>query len=233
MKLLMILYGCLFGVLIAGCNENLPSRENVMDLVSMKIHSKYYVVPNSELNGDAGKLQFFVSMKNNMDETLEDIARLDGTMAITWIPPIGEEGNYTNTRTVPLTSSNLFYSKNYNPVTRKLILEPNDSVVLSFIWNLKTDDSTNLFLHMTEVTEPSCIVYRDGSPPGNRRFTSRQKFTVAASVKIFDRLVVLHAQPVTVSYCIKERDRGEANKNLGLPPCSDLNKFDPCSLTGQ
>ena len=168
-----------------------------------------------------------------MDETLEDIARLDGTMSITWIPPIGEKGNYTNTRTVPLTRSNLFYAKSYNPVTRKLILAPNDSVVLGFIWNLKTDDSTNLFLHMTEVTEPSCIVYRDGLPPSNRRFTSRQKFTVAASVKIFDRLVVLNALPVTVQYCIKERDRGEANKDLGLPSCNDLSKFDPCSLTGQ
>ncbi|MFZ4620451.1 MAG: hypothetical protein ACOYNS_07825 [Bacteroidota bacterium] len=205
----------------------------MMDLVSMNIQSKYYVVPGSELYGYAGQLQFFVTMKNNTDETLEDIARLDGTMSITWVPRPGEGGNFTFVRTVPMTRSNIFYAKSYNPVTRKLILAPNDSVVLSFIWNLKTDDSTNLFLHMNEVTEPSCIVYRDGSPPGNRRFTSRQRFTVAAGVKIFDRLVFLNAQPITVSYCIKERDRGEANKNMGLPPCADLNKFDPCSLTGQ
>ncbi|MBP6671882.1 MAG: hypothetical protein KA247_01975 [Bacteroidetes bacterium] len=223
----------LFLAILTACNESLPVREDIANMVTIELSSQYYVVPNSDVSGAAGQLQFFVTIKNNTDDVLEDVARLEGTMEITWIPRKGEEKNFTMQRTVPLTRSNIFRAKSYDPVTRRLAIAPLDSVVLNYVWNLKTDDSTYILMYLQAHNDPTCMVNRVGGFPWNRRLTNRQTFTVAASIKIFDRLAVMTARELTVSYCIKGADLGEANGQLGLPPCADLSKVSPCSLIGE
>lgn len=222
-----------FVVMLTACNESLPVREDIANLVTVELSSQYYVVPNSNVSGAAGQLQFFVTIKNNTDDVLEDVARLEGTMEITWIPRKGEEKNFTTQRTVPLSRSSIFRAKNYDPVTRRLAIAPMDSVVLHYVWNLKTDDSTYILMYLQAYNDPTCMVNRVGGFPWNRRLTNRQTFNVAASIKVFDRLAVMTARELTVSYCIKGADMGEANGQLGLPPCADLSKVSPCSLIGE
>jgi len=220
-------------VTMVSCNETLPIREDISHLVSTTILAKYYVVPNSTVTGEPGQLQIFLSIKNNMDEVLDDIARLDGTMEITWLPIEGDQRNFTTKRTMKLSRTNIHYAKQYNPISRKLTIVPNDSVVLSVIWDLKTDDSTYLLMHFEPVNEPTCYVFRANGPPWRRRFSRAQRYLVTANIKIFDRMAVLVAKPLTTRHCIKGLDRGEANVSLGLPPCADLSIVDPCTLIGQ
>ena len=220
-------------MMLSACNESLPVREDIASLVTIGLSSRYYVVPNSDVSGAAGQIQFFVSVKNNTDDVLEDIARLEGTMEITWVPRKGEEKNFTLERTVQLTRSNIFRAKNYDPVTRRLAIVPSDSIVLHYIWDLKTNDSTYILRYLQAYDDPTCLVNRVGGFPWNRRLTNRQSFNVTASIKIFDRLAVLAAREIDVSYCIKGADLGEANGQLGLPPCADLSKVSPCSLIGE
>lgn len=73
-------------MMLSACNESLPVREDIASLVTIGLSSRYYVVPNSDVSGAAGQLQFFVTIKNNTDDVLEDVARLEGTMEITWVP---------------------------------------------------------------------------------------------------------------------------------------------------
>lgn len=220
-------------LLLNACNESLPVREDVSDLITVVLSSRYYVVPNSAVTGAAGQVQFFVTIKNNTDEVLDDVATFDGTMRIEWKPRKGEEKNFIPTRTVKLSRSNIFSAKHYDPVFQRLTLAPQDSVVLSYVWNLKTDDSTNILMYLKAYEDPTCMVNREGGFPWNRRLTNRQTITVTASIKLFERLAVLTAREITVSHCIKGLDKGEANDQLGLPPCPDLSKVSPCSLIGE
>jgi hypothetical protein len=217
-------------ITLFSCNESLPARDDMSHLLSVKVRSKYYSVPNSNA---AGQIQLFVTVKNNMDETLDDVVRMDGTLEITWVPKKEDSPNFTLKRTIKLSRSNIDYAKRYNPLSQRLTLEPMDSVVLSVLWNLKTDDSTYLMMYFPAVQEPSCYVFQIGNPPGLRRISAAQNFHVAASIKIFDRMAVLAAESIVVRHCVKGPDGGEANGSLKLPPCPDFTKVDPCSVIGQ
>ena len=212
-----------------GCSETLPPRENLSDQITARLSSKYYVVPNSTVSGDAGMLQFFITLKNELDETLEDVARFNGTMDVTWLPPKDNAPHITLTRSFTLTSDNIIRSTPYDPVTRRLTLPPGDSITLRVVRNMKTNDSSYLLMYMNTASDSSCMVYHQGGV-WNRRITGRQRFLVTASVRMFDRLAVLRPVSVTVSHCLKGLDRGEVHRNW---PCADLDKVDPCVLVGE
>lgn len=216
-------------LLTGSCSEQLPLREDLSDQITIGLMSKYYVVPGSSVSGDAGMLQFFIVVKNRLDETLDDIARLNGTLEVTWQPPKDREPNITLTRTFTLSHANIFSSPQYDPVTRRITLQPGDSLTLRVIWNMKTNDSSYLLMYMNAVSDSSCYVHHFGGT-WNRRITGRQRFMATASVRLFDRLAVLRAVPVTVSHCLKGVDLGEVHRSW---PCADLDKVDPCVLVGE
>lgn len=220
---------CMSIILIA-CNENLPVREDLGNLVTTKIRTSYFTKSHSNATGS---LRVYVTVVNNSDETLEDVVRLTGVIEITWIIAKNIAPLVELTGTVQLNPNNIFYAKQYNTQTRRLILDPKDSLIVFTDWNLKSDDGTYLFQYFPATRDSQCYVSR-GELPGYapRSITLPQKFKVSANIKIFDKLAVLYAQPMSVKHCFMVSHAGEA-PNPPFPPCTDFTQFDPCFVIGQ
>ncbi len=217
----------LCSIVAFACNETLPLREDLSNLVTIKVRSLYYTTSHSILTG---AIRTLITVTNNTDETLDDVAAMTGTVEITWTPRKEEEGLFNHTRTLKLTSNDIFFAKNFNRTTKRLTLDPGDSVVMYIDWNLKTNDSTYILDYCSAQFDNQCFVSLlgvGGRVP--RRISLRQNFLVKADIKLFDRLAVLYIQNVRLSHCFMFQHGGELNKALGLPDCVDFIKFDPCS----
>lgn len=223
-RIIMVLWSVIF----SSCNESLPLREDVSDLVTISIRSLYYTTSRSNL---PGKIRTLVTVTNNTDETLDDISPMSGTLEIRWSPPKEEERQIKMSKTFKLSAANIFHAT-YNKFTKRLTIDPGDSVVLSVDWNLKTDDGTDLFNYFQWKTDTKCLVYYEVSHGvyvvSNRRISDRQNFLVNANIKLFDRLAILHIQNINVSQCFMAGHAGEGK--LSVPPCADFIQFDPCSV---
>lgn len=217
-----------FSVFCTSCNENIPLREDLSNLITVKVTSTYFTKSRSNF---IGSIRTFIIVTNNTDETIDDIATMAGSMEIVWEPPKEEERRFNRTRSFKLGTNNIFYAKNFNLQTKRLTLGPQDSVVLFVDWNLKTNDSTFIPNYFNYVNDPKCFVSQPSIPYGvPRRISTRQKFMVKADVKMFDRLSVLYIQQINLSHCFMFPHNGEVNELLHLPPCADFTITDPCTV---
>ena len=229
--LLMFIIG-ICSLFILSCNESLPAREDLSSLVTIKARSTYNTVSRSN---NAGTLRLLITAFNKTDETLDDIAALTGTVEVTWVRPKEDEGLMNRTRTFKLTPNDIFYAKNFNTQTHRLTLAPGDSVVLSVVWDMMTDNGDYLLNYFPTRRDSLCMVFfLNSTSYGPRKITQRQYFSVRANVKIFDRLAVLYSQEIQVGHCFMLLHGGEddINKGLHMPPCADFTQFDPCSVIG-
>lgn len=216
-----------------GCRENLPIKEDISDLITVKLRSQYETVSHSRT---AGSVRLFVTIVNKTEETLDDTAPISGRFEVVWQVSKDNAPTFDITRTLPMSTGNIFYAKNFNTQTQRLSIDPNDSLVLSVVWNLRTNDSTYLlplFPWAEDQTECHVSMPLESSPV-LRRITTPQWFTVKAHVKIFDRLSILYAAPMSIRHCIMVPHNGEVTDPA--PPykkCTDLIHFDPCAVIGQ
>lgn len=210
------------------CNENIPLREDLSKLITVRVSSTYFTTSRSSA---IGKLRTFIIVTNKTDETIDDVATMAGSMEIVWEPPKEEERRFNRTRSFKLGTANIFYAKNFNNITKRLTMGPQDSVILFVDWNLKTNDSTFIPNYFNYVNDPKCFVSQPSIPYGvPRRISTRQNFMVKADVKMFDRLSVLYVQQVTLRHCFMFPHNGEVNELLHLPPCADFTITDPCTV---
>jgi len=232
MRIFLIIYCCLIFV---SCNESLPVHEDLSNLVTTNVRSRYYTLSSSK---KSGALQLFITMVNNSDETLDDIVQLNGSVEVSWQPSVEENQNFTKTRTIKLSRNNIMYAKSYDRISHRLRVEPKDSIVLNAYWNFKTDDSTDLLMHFPTVNDPGCYVKSTEFPPNpddpiviiQRRISLPQRFVVSANIKYFDKLAAAYSVPVTIKQCVMATHFGEENSKLGLPPCVDFSNVDPCTV---
>lgn len=228
----VIIQGLFIGMIVtAGCRENLPVKEDISDQVTVYVRSQYETVSHSRF---AGSVRLYVTVVNRTEETLDDIAPISGRFEVEWQVPKDNAPRFDITRTMLISPGNIFYAKQFNAQTKRLAIDPNDSVVLSVVWNLKTNDSTYLLPFFPwEEDRTECHV-NIGSSTVLRRITTPQWFTLKANVKIFDRLSVLYAAPMSIRHCIMLPHNGEVQEPA--PPykkCTDLIQFDPCVVIGQ
>ncbi len=222
-------------IFLFSCNEQFPLREEVSDIVTIKIWSLYYTKSHSPY---PGQIRTYISVMNNTDETLDDISPLIGSVEINWTPRQEEGRQFRTSKTLKLSAENIFHGT-YNKFTKRLTLDPGDSLVLSVDWDLVTDDGTDLFKYFHWNSDLKCRVYYaediNVSPKklivGYRSISDQQNFMVKANIKLFDRLAMLYIQNIKISECFMYGHEGEGDLNQS--PCTDFTQFDPCSVIGQ
>ncbi len=209
-------------VIVMGCNEGLPVRDDLSSQVTTSLRSGYVFQSNRSY------LRFYLTVKNDLDETLEGEAAIRGTIVVTWLPTLNDNGDFNKNRTFRITKDDIFSGiKNFNALTGRLSIPPGDSIVFFANWDMMTDDSTYLTNHFQVHQESGCdVIYSDLST-GKRRISDRQKFMFTASIKLFDQLAVMNTAPVTTSQCVVVSYMHEGGN------CPDINKFNPCTLVGQ
>lgn len=207
-----------FIISVPSCNETLPVREDVISQISTSVYPGFV-----RMNGE-NYLRIYVSIKNNIDETIEETATLTGSIEVTWTPKHPDEVPKVNwTRTFAITDANIHRAAGYNASTRTLRISPGDSIIFFVNWNMKTNDSSDISKYMKYFQENECWVAYDGfSRP--RKISEMQLFNVSANISLFPRLAVLHVYQAKIQACYVYRYLG------GDQTCANINIVNPCSL---
>ncbi|MFA5833483.1 MAG: hypothetical protein WDA22_08400 [Bacteroidota bacterium] len=223
MKNYFFLLLCSLPLLFAACDEELPPQNNPLNLFTSSVSSQYQY--NSDSKPTQSSIDIFIVYKNYYDETLFDFASMKGTIKIEWLVAPEERGAIIPYRTDELTMDNLFHANGYNFATNKLSIDPNDSIILRYRWNLKTDDSTSLISQVKYVVDRDCQINANPQNDIGMRFVSaRQQFQVSASFTIFQRGGVVSTSPQQFTSCWIAPHFGERS------PCNQPNPFNPCSV---
>jgi hypothetical protein len=208
---------------LLSCDEELPPQNNPLNLFVVSSSVQYRYVP--ETRPTQSYLDIFIVYKNLYDETLDDVAAMKGTVSIEWIALPEERGAITPVRTDQLTMDNLFYAEGYNFSNNRLSIDPGDSIVLRYRWNLRTDDSTNLMGQVKYATDRGCPVFVCGGDVGFRAVSNRQQFRLNAAFTVFQRSGVVTMKPADISACWIQPNCGE------LSPCDQPNPENPCNIS--
>ncbi|MBP6672303.1 MAG: hypothetical protein KA247_04110 [Bacteroidetes bacterium] len=210
-------------LVIVGCDEELPPQSNPKELFISSITSQYQYT--SDARPTQSSIDVYIVYKNFYEETLEDFASLKGTIKIEWVVSPEERGAIIPYRTDVLTVDNLFQAAGYNFSTNRLSIDPGDSVILRYRWNLKTDDSTNLMSQVKYSVDKGCSVNANPQgDPGYRFVSSKQPFLVTASFTIFQRGGIVVTSPQQFTSCWIAPHYGEQS------PCNQPNPSNPCSV---
>lgn len=203
-----------------GCSESLPPRSDPANLFSVSITTEYNIVNNF------GMLDVFITIKSDYDETLQDVALLDGTLMIDWNGAPEERGNIVPRRTAHIEPSQIVHAKKYDTFTQMLTLDPGDYIRLRYRWNFKTDDSTDLYKQFKYQADKGCILRPGGEGAAQyRRFSANQPFLISAQVKIFDRMATIYGAPFSIVTCVTL-----PGTNPGPTiPCTPIDPDNPCS----
>lgn len=170
-------------------------------------------------------MDVYISLKNNYEEVLQDIAALEGTLIIDWLAKPEDRGNIVPRRTARIEPSQLFHARKYDLVTRTLTIDPGDSIILHYSWNFKTDDSTNLYRQFKYQLDRSCIVLVNNyGDRGYRRVSGREPFQISAQIKLFGRSAMIYSVPVFLTMCTLYPNFGEVGN------CSKVDPDNPCSI---
>ncbi len=215
----------LLSVILLGCDEELPPQNNPTNLFTSIISEQYQY--NSTARPTQSSIDIYIVYKNLYDETLNDFASMKGTITIEWIVPPEERGAIVTTRTDKLTFDNLFIANKYDFVSNRLAIDPKDSIVLRYRWNMKTDDSTNIMTQVKYSVDRSCLVSVCGGDVGYRSVSARQQFRVSATFGIFQRGGTVVTSPSDFFSCWIASHCGE------ISPCDQPNPSNPCNIAPQ
>jgi hypothetical protein len=205
-----------------ACDEELPPKNNPLDLFIASSFTQYRYV--SETRPTQSYIDIYIVYKNLYDETLEDVAAMKGTIKVEWTAPPEERGSIIPYRTDQLTMDNLFFANKYNFSNNRISIDPGDSIVLRYRWNLKTDDSTNLLGQVKYAYDKNTLVSVCGGDVGFRGVSNRQPFTLTATFTVFQKSAVVTLKPVKFSACWIQPHCGERI------PSDQPNPDNPCNV---
>lgn len=200
--LVLILPLMIFQVL---CNESLPLYTEPEKLLEGNI-SGYY-------NGK--ELHVFFKIINVYDETLEGLVVFAGSIEIESArkPEIKKTFN--------VSASDLFVRGGYNGITRRLIIDPGDSVVFRVKWDLTEDDRGN------DPRRDLFVFYRDMTCPDLRCLSSPEDFVLRGTITVFQHRAPVQSQSIfPICYVA-----GSAPSNICPPIFTDPPCYDRPSLS--
>ncbi|MEW5800457.1 MAG: hypothetical protein AB1728_15790, partial [Bacteroidota bacterium] len=130
---------------------------------------------------------FFIDIVNTFDETIQDQPEVSGTMEL--ICDAVPSANAT----IKLSQFNISTFQ-YNPLTKLLTLDPEDTLRLRVAWHYKTDDGKWGFQKADVENETV-----DGSGRFMTRVHKPITYTVTAKVKLFKQVGALTAKKTQIS----------------------------------
>lgn len=137
------IFGCI--LVIVSCDESLPSRNNPKVIFKGDVSFSYIYSINEN------DFRFYVDVTNVYDETIQDTAKVSGTLEIV----LKRDSRYH--KTVYLSIVNLVSTLLYDSIANCFTLDPAKKMTFLSLWNLIDDNqidlSTSIFQYQTD---PSC-----------------------------------------------------------------------------
>ncbi|MCX6137665.1 MAG: hypothetical protein NTV54_09255 [Ignavibacteriales bacterium] len=185
---------------IFSCDEVLPARNDPSQLFTTSLS---WVYDFSRSNN--GYIIKFI-LKNNYSEAIQAKAAIDGELTIEWLIDRMLIGEISTIRTAKLTNANLNGSPLYDGSKGILTIPSGASVTLWYYWNLKTDDSTTIYMQpaFNGSRKYNCqaTVWVNGVPASvSRWFFCPQAYRVSGYVRLFEQTAHMHAPEMKFSSC--------------------------------
>ncbi|HEY5614527.1 MAG TPA: hypothetical protein VIL52_00760 [Bacteroidota bacterium] len=160
----------MLALLLGPCDETLPPYTEPESFFEGKISSYYdlrVTIRGEVLNG----LSVYLVAINTYDETFDDIVELSGSIEFMLAKPPAI------TKTITLTSDDLYFAREYDEQTGRLVIDPQDSLIFSVYWDLTSDDNgVDPRRSFTFTEDPTC--------PG-RCLAAREEFIISGRIIIF------------------------------------------------
>lgn len=169
------------GGLCLSCDEHLPAYEDPRNLFVARLRTEHVYSSTGIYTN------LYLTFVNRYDETLEDTAAFDGTVAMTLL----RETSYR--KTFRVTASNLHFARSYQSGNRVLRIDPGDSVVFLFRYTYTDDLGRSL---------PNDI-FRFGVDPNcpSRMVAVGESFSVEGSSRLYTRTASTSAPTVLFQIC--------------------------------
>lgn len=190
----------LIGFTLLCCDEDLPPRGDPDNLVSCSIEAYYAGAPNDEtvLNN---VYRFYVTLRNNYDETLQGYGLFTGSLDIIW------EKDPSCRKTVRFDKSMIVDNRRYvyDADQNILTLDPRHDITFFFEWDWTIDNGDTLpWKHFDMVRDNDCPKYwwargdHRKWPSGYTlpRWSSKNTFQIRANLKVFREFSVSYAPPL-------------------------------------
>lgn len=172
-------------ILLAGCDENLPEYKDPQGLFRPSLEAHFVFGPF--LNVPDSTLKIFFNVTNVFDETFDAVVAIDGYVEITLI----RDTSYH--KTFRLTDAHIYSATNYNRTTRKLRIDPGDSLRLMVSWDFIDDSGRNLRNGVFQYKpDPTCF---------GRKFAPPEFFVLRGQLKLFDKTGYLFPPDTVYRLC--------------------------------
>ncbi len=166
--------------LLGPCDEPLPPYSEPELILEGAMRTQYICAWAS-----GNRMVAYLDVTNVYDETLDDTVRLEGTIAFRSVrmPDIK--------RTFAIGPDEISSGTGYNPITRRLTLDPGETLVFSVSWDLSYDDTgvdrrSELF---TFYDDPLCN-------DRERCIAVREEFIISGEVVVFGQRAPVKATMV-------------------------------------
>ncbi len=168
-------------MLAPACQEQLPSYEDPRDLFVS------YLAPRITYRSDGVSIDVNVVLINAFDETLDDVIDVDGWVSVTM------GGDPSTVRTLTLSTTELS-ARSFVPASRRLTLDPGDSVVFRVRYDFFDDTGRDLRdAVMRWMPDPSCEV---------RLLSTNMSYEFRASVGMYKRTAATIPPPAIAWWCV-------------------------------
>ncbi|MGB2869168.1 MAG: hypothetical protein WBD36_12000 [Bacteroidota bacterium] len=177
------------GCLCISCDESLPGR--IDPSVNLRASTNWL----AQLDYTNPNLSASFSVRNVYDDVLDGPASFQGSIEIVLLR------DPTIQRHDVLTAANIVYARGYDPLLKRLTLDPGDSVRLQYSWDMN-DDAGKSLLSTTfrSSIDPTCTF---------RSIAEPEIFGVTGQITIFDHLGAAVFQTRMFKLCfVTYRDAG-------------------------
>ena len=191
----------IIALLAFSCNENLPVYEMPQDVMSLEV-SKVEQLNDHVAPPNRPQVHIVLVGENIFDEVFYDSVSIQGAMRIWW------KRKPKRYRTLYLTEKNLTDRTLIR--NGRMMLLPGQRFSLETYWDIKTDDG------MWLVSEMDFSYAMRRYCDYNVICATPEDFVIEVSLKIFDRLGYVIAEPREFKYV------GRACVCYSYPPCSNI-----------
>jgi len=168
-----------------GCSEALPvyvEPSNVMSVgvVAVEQLDDHLAPPGHQA------VRIILQAENTYDEPFLDSVRIEGTMRISW------ERQPYRYKTVTLTAAQL---TDHSLISDgKMLLIPGQAFSMEYLWNMRSDDG----IYLPSLMNFAWLTRRVCAP--NVACADPETFLVETSLKVYDRLGIVHALPAKFTF---------------------------------
>lgn len=172
-------------VFLLNCNETLPEYRKPQGLFRPSWEAHLVLGPWENVLDNS--LKVYLNVLNTFDETFEAKVNIEGSLEIILV----KDTSYH--KTFRITDNDIYSATSYNRVTKKLTIDPGDSLRVRVSWDFVDDYGRDLQAYVFRYTpDPTCF---------GRRFAAPEFFILRGEMKLFDQTGYLFPPDTTYQLC--------------------------------